>query len=167
MHEYGIKPIRKPAKGRYDAIVLAVAHKEFRDMGVDAIRSFAKQTARAVRHQVRVRGRRGGRAPVAMRQRLRDAHARACRGQTGCSHSCGSGRSSRRRDFGHIVEQARCRCRSGAWPAAITSLRFQFRQRAARDVQELHEFAAASLRGTFRDVAWDRYRARRSCWPSP
>jgi UDP-N-acetyl-D-galactosamine dehydrogenase len=42
-HEYGIKPIRKPAKGRYDAIVLAVAHKEFRDMGIDAIRSFARK----------------------------------------------------------------------------------------------------------------------------
>jgi len=42
-HEYGIKPIRKPAKGRYDAVVLAVAHKEFRDMGIDAIRAFAKR----------------------------------------------------------------------------------------------------------------------------
>ena len=43
VHEYGIKPIRKPAAGRYDAIVLAVAHKEFRDMGLDTIRSFAKR----------------------------------------------------------------------------------------------------------------------------
>ncbi len=42
-HEYGIRPIRKPAKGKYDAIVLAVAHKEFRDMGVDTIRSFARR----------------------------------------------------------------------------------------------------------------------------
>jgi len=42
-HEYGIKPIRKPAKGRYDAVVLAVAHKEFRDMGIDTIRSFARK----------------------------------------------------------------------------------------------------------------------------
>ncbi|HEX4971425.1 MAG TPA: Vi polysaccharide biosynthesis UDP-N-acetylglucosamine C-6 dehydrogenase TviB [Steroidobacteraceae bacterium] len=42
-HEYGIKPIRKPAKGRYDAVVLAVAHKEFRDMGIDAIRGFARK----------------------------------------------------------------------------------------------------------------------------
>ncbi|HEY7639705.1 MAG TPA: Vi polysaccharide biosynthesis UDP-N-acetylglucosamine C-6 dehydrogenase TviB [Steroidobacteraceae bacterium] len=42
-HEYGIKPIRKPAKGRYDAIVLAVAHKQFRDMGIDAIRGFARK----------------------------------------------------------------------------------------------------------------------------
>lgn len=43
MHEYGLKPVRKPAKGGYDAIVLAVAHKEFREMGVDAIRSLGKK----------------------------------------------------------------------------------------------------------------------------
>lgn len=42
-HEYGIKLIRSPAKGRYDAIVLAVAHKEFREMGIDTIRGFAKR----------------------------------------------------------------------------------------------------------------------------
>jgi UDP-N-acetyl-D-glucosamine/UDP-N-acetyl-D-galactosamine dehydrogenase len=42
-HEYRIKPIRKPAKGKYDAIVMAVAHKEFRDMGLDTIRSFGKR----------------------------------------------------------------------------------------------------------------------------
>jgi UDP-N-acetyl-D-galactosamine dehydrogenase len=43
MHEYGIKPIKKPAPGRYDAIVIAVAHNEFRNMGIDTIRSFAKR----------------------------------------------------------------------------------------------------------------------------
>jgi UDP-N-acetyl-D-glucosamine/UDP-N-acetyl-D-galactosamine dehydrogenase len=42
-HEYGIKPVRSLAKGRYDAIVLAVAHKEFRDMGIDTIRSYARK----------------------------------------------------------------------------------------------------------------------------
>jgi UDP-N-acetyl-D-galactosamine dehydrogenase len=42
-HEYGIRPIRAPAKGRYDAVVLAVAHKQFRDMGLNTIRSFAKK----------------------------------------------------------------------------------------------------------------------------
>ena len=42
-HEYGIKPIRKPAKGKYDAIVLAVAHKQFRDLGIDAVRSFGRR----------------------------------------------------------------------------------------------------------------------------
>jgi UDP-N-acetyl-D-galactosamine dehydrogenase len=42
-HEYGIKPIGKPAKGRYDAVVLAVAHNEFKNMGIAEIRSFAKK----------------------------------------------------------------------------------------------------------------------------
>jgi UDP-N-acetyl-D-galactosamine dehydrogenase len=41
-HEYGIRPIRKPATGKYDAIVVAVAHQQFRDMGLKTIRSFAK-----------------------------------------------------------------------------------------------------------------------------
>lgn len=43
VQEYGLKPVRRPAKGTYDAIVLAVAHKQFREMGVDAIRSFARK----------------------------------------------------------------------------------------------------------------------------
>jgi UDP-N-acetyl-D-galactosamine dehydrogenase len=41
-HEYGIRPIRKPAVGKYDAIVVAVAHQQFRDMGIKAIRRFAR-----------------------------------------------------------------------------------------------------------------------------
>jgi UDP-N-acetyl-D-galactosamine dehydrogenase len=43
MHEYGVKPIKKPAAGAYDAIVIAVAHKQFKDLGVDAIRAFGKK----------------------------------------------------------------------------------------------------------------------------
>jgi UDP-N-acetyl-D-galactosamine dehydrogenase len=43
LHEYGIRPVRKLAKGRYDAIVLGVAHREFKEMGVDTIRSFARR----------------------------------------------------------------------------------------------------------------------------
>jgi UDP-N-acetyl-D-galactosamine dehydrogenase len=39
-HEYGITPITKPKPGSYDAIVVAVAHKEFVDMGVAGIRAF-------------------------------------------------------------------------------------------------------------------------------
>ena len=42
-HEYGIRPVRSPAKGRYDAVVMAVAHRQFREMGIDAIRAFAKR----------------------------------------------------------------------------------------------------------------------------
>jgi len=42
-HEYSLRPVRKPAKGTYDAIVLAVAHKEFRETGLDVIRSYGKK----------------------------------------------------------------------------------------------------------------------------
>ena len=42
-HEYKIRPIRKPAAGRYDAIVLGVAHQQFRDLGIDQIRKYAKR----------------------------------------------------------------------------------------------------------------------------
>jgi UDP-N-acetyl-D-glucosamine/UDP-N-acetyl-D-galactosamine dehydrogenase len=42
-HEYGLRPTRAPAKGRkYDAMVLAVSHQEFKDMGVAAIRKLGK-----------------------------------------------------------------------------------------------------------------------------
>lgn len=40
--EYNIGPVINPAKGEYDAIVLAVAHQQFIAMGVDEIRSFGK-----------------------------------------------------------------------------------------------------------------------------
>jgi UDP-N-acetyl-D-galactosamine dehydrogenase len=42
-HEYGITPIRSPKKGQYDAIVAAVAHREFRELGVDAIRRLGRK----------------------------------------------------------------------------------------------------------------------------
>ena len=38
--EYGITPIDAPAAGRYDAIILAVAHQEFRDLGEAGIRAY-------------------------------------------------------------------------------------------------------------------------------
>ena len=41
-HEYGITPVSKPVEGKYDAIILAVAHHQFRELGVDGIRKFAK-----------------------------------------------------------------------------------------------------------------------------
>ncbi len=40
--EYDITPISQPTSNQYDAIILAVAHSEFVDMGVDHIRSFGK-----------------------------------------------------------------------------------------------------------------------------
>ena len=42
-HEYGLKPVKAPRAGTYDAIVLAVAHTAFREMGIRAIRRFAKR----------------------------------------------------------------------------------------------------------------------------
>ncbi|MBV2127815.1 Vi polysaccharide biosynthesis UDP-N-acetylglucosamine C-6 dehydrogenase TviB [Arsukibacterium indicum] len=41
-HEYGITPVKHPANGSYDAIILAVAHKQFRDMGTSGIKALAK-----------------------------------------------------------------------------------------------------------------------------
>ena len=44
-HEYGITPIGQPDAGTYDAIILAVAHHQFKDMGAVAIRAFGKPTS--------------------------------------------------------------------------------------------------------------------------
>ncbi len=41
--EYGITPIAKPSGGQYDAIILAVAHQQFRSMGANAIRTLGKK----------------------------------------------------------------------------------------------------------------------------
>jgi UDP-N-acetyl-D-glucosamine/UDP-N-acetyl-D-galactosamine dehydrogenase len=43
--ECGIRPIEQPQAGSYDAIVLAVAHREFRALGVVGVRAFAKERA--------------------------------------------------------------------------------------------------------------------------
>lgn len=41
-HEYGIEPIDQPGKGKYDAIVLAVAHDEFKELLLEQIKAFGK-----------------------------------------------------------------------------------------------------------------------------
>ncbi|WP_079202253.1 Vi polysaccharide biosynthesis UDP-N-acetylglucosamine C-6 dehydrogenase TviB [Pseudomonas sp. CC6-YY-74] len=41
-HEYGITPIAEPAVNAYDGIILAVAHNEFRALGVENIRKHGK-----------------------------------------------------------------------------------------------------------------------------
>ena len=41
-HEYGITLTKKLQNGRYDAIVMAVGHEQFREMGIKAIRKLAK-----------------------------------------------------------------------------------------------------------------------------
>ena len=42
VHEYNIKPIDKPIKGKYDAIILAVAHDEFKALTAEQIRIFGR-----------------------------------------------------------------------------------------------------------------------------
>ena len=39
---YGIRPLTEPTAGHYDAIIMVVAHQQFIDMGIDAIRQFGK-----------------------------------------------------------------------------------------------------------------------------
>ena len=41
-HEYGIRPVRTLRRGYYDAVVIAVAHSEFKAMGVEAVRKLCK-----------------------------------------------------------------------------------------------------------------------------
>ena len=41
-HEYGIELIDAPASGQYDAIILAVAHRQFIEMGASRIRALGK-----------------------------------------------------------------------------------------------------------------------------
>lgn len=41
-HEYGITPVQQPEPGAYDAIIIAVAHQQFKAMGAAAIRALGK-----------------------------------------------------------------------------------------------------------------------------
>lgn len=41
-HEYGISPVQALENDKYDAVILAVAHEQFKDMGVQAIRALGK-----------------------------------------------------------------------------------------------------------------------------
>ena len=43
-HEYGITPVPTLKNGQYDAVILAVAHDEFKVMGSDAIRALGKES---------------------------------------------------------------------------------------------------------------------------
>ena len=42
VHEYGITPVPELIMGNYDAIILAVAHKQYKNMGAAAIRALGK-----------------------------------------------------------------------------------------------------------------------------
>ena len=44
-HEYGIALVADPPLGRYDAVVIAVGHREFVAMGADGVRAFGKPGA--------------------------------------------------------------------------------------------------------------------------
>jgi UDP-N-acetyl-D-galactosamine dehydrogenase len=44
-HEYGITPIASLVVGLYDAIILAVAHHQFKDMGASVIRALGKPSS--------------------------------------------------------------------------------------------------------------------------
>ena len=41
-HEYGITPIAAPKADEYDGVIMAVAHKQFAEMGVEQIRALGK-----------------------------------------------------------------------------------------------------------------------------
>lgn len=42
MNEHQIHPVKAPQKGAYDAIILAVAHRQFIEMGVESIRALGR-----------------------------------------------------------------------------------------------------------------------------
>ena len=44
-HEYGIRPMSQPQAGSYDAVIIAVGHRQFVAMGVEGIRAFGKPAA--------------------------------------------------------------------------------------------------------------------------
>ncbi|HKT29298.1 Vi polysaccharide biosynthesis UDP-N-acetylglucosamine C-6 dehydrogenase TviB [Dyella sp.] len=44
-HEYAITPVKLPQNGDYDAVIIAVGHREFVAMGADGIRAFGKPTS--------------------------------------------------------------------------------------------------------------------------
>lgn len=44
-HEYGLTPIKAPLTEHYDAIILAVAHRQFKEMGATGIYALGKENA--------------------------------------------------------------------------------------------------------------------------
>jgi UDP-N-acetyl-D-glucosamine/UDP-N-acetyl-D-galactosamine dehydrogenase len=44
-HEYGFRPVSAPVAGAYDAIIIAVAHAQFKALGSEGIRAFGKPTS--------------------------------------------------------------------------------------------------------------------------
>jgi UDP-N-acetyl-D-galactosamine dehydrogenase len=42
-HEYGLRPVKQLRAGTYDAVIMGVAHDEFRKMGIGRIRKLARK----------------------------------------------------------------------------------------------------------------------------
>jgi len=42
-HEYGLRPVSRLKNGTYDAVVMGVAHREFREMGIEKVRALARK----------------------------------------------------------------------------------------------------------------------------
>jgi UDP-N-acetyl-D-galactosamine dehydrogenase len=47
-HEYGITPVVEVEQGAYDAIIIAVGHQQFRQLGGDGVRAFGKVSGSVV-----------------------------------------------------------------------------------------------------------------------
>ena len=43
IREFGITPVEQPEPGKYDAVIIAVAHHQFKSMGITAIRALGKK----------------------------------------------------------------------------------------------------------------------------
>ena len=43
IREYGITSVKQPEQSKYDAVIIAVAHHQFKAMGIDAIRALGKE----------------------------------------------------------------------------------------------------------------------------
>ena len=43
VHEYGLRPVKRPKADSYDAIVMGVTHDEFRQMGIEKVRAFGRK----------------------------------------------------------------------------------------------------------------------------
>jgi UDP-N-acetyl-D-galactosamine dehydrogenase len=43
IRQYGITPVEQLEKGKYDAVIIAVAHYQFKKMGIDVIRALGKE----------------------------------------------------------------------------------------------------------------------------
>lgn len=44
-HEYGLAMNGAPEHGSYDAVIVAVAHREFAQLGADGVRAYGKPTS--------------------------------------------------------------------------------------------------------------------------